>query len=283
MLNRTTKLIITLILCILAALAIIYSDVIWSVILLGVLFSKGLLFKFLVILKKFFFKKGVVSLSTVAWKHVVVSSFFALSKRAIINTFTGFFQERIVKPLIHPLTRYLKVRWRIFKASNLWQKFWTVIFGTIPTSLGLWLVGIADAIWLLMKGFSLAKFLTLILKFITVFFVFFQSLWRNWIQPYIDFIVITLLVTYVEKIPFIGGVFRRTRILIKWQLRRFHSRRRRIIEKHIDGPVNMLGERLHKHVNEKKEGLAPKRSTTLSDNVNELAEKKQSETPDKLE
>ena len=126
MLNRTTKLIITLILCILAALAIIYSDVIWSVILLGVLFSKGLLFKFLVILKKFFFKKGVVSLSTVAWKHVVVSSFFALSKRAIINTFTGFFQERIVKPLIHPLTRYLKVRWRIFKASNLWQKFWTV-------------------------------------------------------------------------------------------------------------------------------------------------------------
>ena len=283
MLSRTTKLIITLILCILVALAITFSDVIWSVILLGVLFSKGLLFKFLVILKKFFFKKGVVSLSTVAWKHVAVSSFFALSKRAIINTVTGFFQDRIVKPLIHPLTRYLKVRWRIFKASNLWQKFWTVIFGTIPTSLGLWLVGIADAIWLLMKGFSLAKFLTLILKFITVFFVFFQSLWRNWIQPYIDFIVITLLVTYVEKIPFIGAIFRRTRIVIKWQLRRFHSRRRRIIEKHIDTPVNMLSERIHKHVNDKKEGLSPKTSTTLSDNVNELVEKKQSETPDKLE
>jgi len=282
--SRTIKLVITLILCLCSALVIVFSDVIWSVILLGVLFSKGLLLKFILILKKFFFKKGVVSLSTIAWKHVFVSSFFALSKRAIINTITGFFQDRIVKPLIHPLTRYLKVRWKMFKASNLWQKFCTVLFGTIPASFGLWLVGIADAIWLLMKGFSLAKFLTLILKFITVFFVFFQNLWRNWIQPYIDFIVITILVTYVEKIPVIGGIFRRTRITIKWHLRRFHSRRKRIIEKHIDHPVNLLGERIHKHVNKKKEGLAPKDlSTTLSDNVNKVTEKAKDESPDKVE
>ena len=285
MMNRTTKLIITLILCACTALAIIFSDVIWSVILLGVIFSKGLLFKFLLILKKFFFKEGIVSLSTIAWKHVMVSSFFALSKRAIINTITGFFQDRIVKPLIHPLTRYLKVRWKMFKASNLWQKCLTIFFGTIPASFGLWIVGIADAVWLVMKGFSLAKFLTLILKFITVFLVFFQSLWRNWIQPYIDFIVITILVTYVEKIPFIGGVFRRTRITIKWHLRRFHSRRKRIIEEHIDRPVNLLGERIHKHVNQKKEGLAPKEtaSTTLSDNVKKATEKAKVEAPDKAE
>ena len=284
MLSRTTKLVITLILCICTALVIIFNEVIWSVILLGVLFAKGLLFKFLVILKKFFFKEGIVSLSTIAWKHVMVSSFFALSKRAIINTVTGFFQERIVTPLIHPLTRYLKVRWKIFKASNLWQKIYTVIFGTIPASFALWLVGIADAVWLLMKGFSLAKFLTLLLKFITVFFVFFQNLWRNWIQPYIDFIVITILVTYIEKIPFIGGVFRRTRIMIKWYLRRFHSRRKRIIYKHIDMPVNSLSERIHKHVNRKKEGLKPTDlKGTFGSTVEKVTKKVELDKADKVE
>ncbi|RVU83735.1 hypothetical protein EOL70_15535 [Leucothrix sargassi] len=284
MLSKTTKLIITLILCIGVVLAVIYNETIWNIILLGLLFGKGLIFKFLVILKKFFFKKGVVSLSTIAWKHVLVSSFFALSKRAIINTITEFFQDRIVKPLIHPLTRYLKVRWKIFKASNLWKKCYTIIFGTVPASFLLWLVGIADAVWMLMKGFSLAKFLTLILKFITVFFVFFQNLWRNWIQPYIDFIVITLLVTYIEKIPVLGALFRRTRISIKWHLRGFHHRKKRIIEKHIDQPVNMLGERIHKHVNEKKEGLKPKDTDgTLSENVNKFTEKKKQESEDKVE
>ena len=135
-----------------------------------------------------------------------------------------------------------------------------------------------------MKGFSLAKFLTLILKFITVFFVFFQNLWRNWIQPYIDFIVITLLVTYIEKIPVLGALFRRTRISIKWHLRGFHHRKKRIIEKHIDHPVNMLGERIHKHVNEKKEGLKPKDTEgTLSENVNKFTEKKKQESEDKVE
>ena len=67
MLSKTTKLIITLILCIGVVLAVIYNETIWNIILLGLLFGKGLIFKFLVILKKFFFKKGVVSLSTIAW------------------------------------------------------------------------------------------------------------------------------------------------------------------------------------------------------------------------
>lgn len=279
MLNRTVKLIITLIFCICLSLIMIFNDVIWSAILLAVLFLKGLVFKFLLVLKKFFFKKGIVSFATIAWKRVFVSSFFALSKRAIINNFSAFFQSRIVKPLIHPMTRYLRVRWRIFKASNAWQKFLTILFGTVPASIGLWFIGLADAIALLMKGFSLAKFLTLILKFITVFLVFFQSLWRNWIQPYIDIIIVTIFVTYIEKIPFIGQLLRRIRILIKWQLRRFKSRKKHIIENHIDLPVTLLGERIHKHVDRKKEGLKPKepesKETSFSTNANNKENKKE--------
>ncbi|MEH6457645.1 MAG: hypothetical protein V7749_15060 [Cocleimonas sp.] len=222
--------------------------------------------------KKFFFKKGIVSFATIAWKRVFVSSFFALSKRAIINNISAFFQKRIVKPLIHPLSRYLRVRWKMFKASNLWQKFCTILFSTIPASVGLWLIGFAEAIGLLMKGFSLAKFLTLILKFITVFFVFFQNLWRNWIQPYIDYIVITIFVSYIEKVPFIGAIFRKTRISIKWHLRGFKSRKKRIIRRHIDRPVTLLSERIHKHVNQKKEGLEPKDTTTKTSDIDRDSE-----------
>jgi len=257
MMNRTIKLLITLAICICLSLLIIFNDVVWSILLLSFVFLKGWLFKFLLVVKQFFFKKGIVSYATIAWKKVFVSSSFALSKRAIINTISGFFQNRIVKPLIHPLTRYIRVRWRIFKASSLWKKTATIIFGTIPASLAIWLVGIADAIALVMKSFSLAKFLTLILKFVTVFLLFFKNLWSNWIQPYIDIIVVTLFVTFIEKIPFIGGFFRRMRITLKWELRRFKKSRTRIIEKTIDAPVNILSEKIHKHVDRKKEGLKP--------------------------
>lgn len=256
--SRNTKFFIILLLCTGIVLSVIYNETLWNIILLGMLFAKKLLFKGILIIKKFFFKKGIVSFSTIAWKHVLVSSVLALSKRAIINTISGFFQNRVVTPLIHPLTRYLKIRWILFKASNIWKKITTVIFGSVPATLILWLVGIIDAILLLLKSFSLAQFLTLILKFITTFLVFFQGLWKTWIQPYIDLIVITILFSFIEKIPVIGPLFRRVRITIKWNWRHFKYRKEHVMKHHVDANVNAFGEKIHNHVNMKKEILAAK-------------------------
>jgi hypothetical protein len=256
--SRNTKLFIILLLCVGIVLSVIYNETLWNIILLGALLAKKFLFKAILILKKFFFKEGIVSLSTIAWKRVLVSSALALSKRAIINTITGFFQERVVKPLIHPLTRYLKIRWILFKASNIWKKITTVIFGSVPATIVLWLIGIIDAIMLLLKSFSLAHFLTFILKFITMFFVFFQGLWKTWIQPYIDLIVITILFSFIEKLPIIGPLFRRVRITIKWNWRHFKYRKEHVMKHHVDANVNAFGEKIHKHVNMKKEILAAK-------------------------
>lgn len=256
MLSNKIKIIITLFLCVGVVLSVVYDEVVWNAVLLVLLLAKQSLFKFLLVLKHFFFKKGVVSFATIAWKKVMVSSSLALSKRAIINTITAFFQERIVKPLIHPLTRYLRVRWAMFKASTLWQKTYTILFGSIPASVMLSLIGIWDALGLLLKSFSLAKLLTMILKLIMTFFVFFQNIWRSWIQPYLDFIIITIFVTYMEKLPLIGSLIRRLRISIKWKWRHFKRRKDRIIDQHVDQNVNMFGERIHRHVNKKKEQVA---------------------------
>ena len=256
--SRNTKLFIILFLCVGIVLSVIYNETLWNIILLGALFAKKMLFKAILILKKFFFKEGIVSLSTIAWKRVLVSSALALSKRAIINTITGFFQDRVVKPLIHPLTRYLKIRWILFKASNIWKKITTIIFGSVPATIVLWLIGIIDAIMLLLKSFSLAHFLTFILKFITMFLLFFQGLWKTWIQPYIDLIVITILFSFIEKLPIIGPLFRRVRITIKWNWRHFKYRKEHVMKHHVDANVNAFGEKIHKHVNMKKEILAAK-------------------------
>ena len=256
--SRNVKFFIILLLCLGIVLSVIYNETLWNILLMGLLLAKKLLFKGIIILKKFFFKDGIISLSTIAWKRVLVSSALALSKRAIINTITGFFQDRVVKPLIHPLTRYIKVRWRIFKNSSIWKQITTVIFGSVPATILLWLVGIIDAILLLLKSFSLAKFLTLILKFIAMFFVFFQGLWKTWVQPYIDLIVITILFSFIEKIPVIGPLFRRLRITIKWNWRHFKHRKEHVMKHHVDANVNALGEKIHKHVNKKKEILAAK-------------------------
>ncbi|MGB1309800.1 MAG: hypothetical protein ACPG47_01250 [Leucothrix sp.] len=256
--NRNTKLFIVLLLCVGIVLSVIYNETLWNIVLLGTLLAKKLLFQGIIILKKFFFKKGIASWSTIAWKRVLASSAFALSKRAIINTASGFFQERIVKPLIHPLTRYLKIRWLMFKESSLWKKITTVVFGSVPATIILWLVGVIDALLLLLKSFSLAKFLTLILKFITTFFVFFQGLWKTWIQPYIDLIIVTILFSFIEKIPVIGPLLRRVRITIKWKWRHFKYRKEHVIKRHVDANVNAFGEKIHKHVNAKKEIMAAK-------------------------
>gem|GEM_PF-972642 len=253
MLSNKVKLIITLLLCIGVVLSVIFDEFLWNIILLVMLLAKKSLFKILVVLKQFFFQEGIVSIATIAWKKVFLSTSLALSKRAIINAVTGFFQERIVKPLIHPLTRYLKVRWRIFKASTWWQKLYTVIFGSVPASLLLWMVGFWNAITLLLKSFSLAKLLTMMLKLLLSFFVFFQNIWRSWIQPYIDYIIITIFVTYMEKLPIIGTGIRRLRITIKWKWRHYKRHKDRIIDQHVDQNVNLFSERIHQHVNKKKE------------------------------
>jgi len=252
-LSNKVKLIITLLLCIGVVLSVIFDEFLWNIILLVMLLAKKSLFKILVVLKQFFFQEGIVSIATIAWKKVFLSTSLALSKRAIINAVTGFFQERIVKPLIHPLTRYLKVRWRIFKASTWWQKLYTVIFGSVPASLLLWMVGFWNAITLLLKSFSLAKLLTMMLKLLLSFFVFFQNIWRSWIQPYIDYIIITIFVTYMEKLPIIGTGIRRLRITIKWKWRHYKRHKDRIIDQHVDQNVNLFSERIHQHVNKKKE------------------------------
>lgn len=279
--NKKVKIIITLLLCLGVLLSVIFDEFVWNLILLMMLLAKNSLFKILMVLKQFFFKKGLVSFATIAWKKVMISSSLALGKRAIINTITGFFQERIVKPLIHPLTRYIKVRWKMFKASTLWQKIYTVLFGSVPASMVLWIIGIWDAIALLLKSFSLAKLLTMILKLIVTFFVFFQNIWRSWIQPYLDFIIITIFVTYMEKIPFIGAVIRRLRITIKWKWRHYKRHKDRIIDQHVDKNVNLFSERIHQHVNKKKEmmGEIPRTAKENSDldssdleNAPELAE-----------
>ena len=287
--SRNTKLFIILSLCVGIVLSVIYNETLWNIILLGALLAKKFLFKGLLILKKFFFKKGIVSFSTIAWKRVLVSSALALSKRAIINTITGFFQERVVKPLIHPLTRYLKIRWILFKASNIWKKITTIIFGSVPATIALWLIGIIDAIMLLLKSFSLAQFLTFILKFITMFLVFFQGLWKTWVQPYIDLIVITILFSFIEKLPIIGPVFRRVRITIKWNWRHFKHRKEHVIKHHVDANVNAFGEKIHKHVNMKKEILAAKvqdksQKPTTSDEAEHSDDKTNAEKadPDKV-
>lgn len=270
--NKNIKLFITLVLCIGVVLSVIFDEVLLNILLMGMLLAKKSIFKLILVAKKFFFKEGIVSLATVAWKHVFVSSSLALSKRAIINTISGFFNERIAKPLIHPISRYLKIRWSIFKASNLWQKTYTIIFGSIPASIVLWFFGVVEAITLLLKSFSLAKFLTLILKLMMMMFVFFHNIWRSWIQPYLDFILITILLTYIEKIPLLGRGIRRIRITIRWKWRKIKAKKERILNQHIDANINKVGEKIHQHVNTQKEKMSAK-IHDLSETVEDMVEK----------
>lgn len=253
--SRNLKIFIVSMLVVTIVFTVLFDEFLWELLLVSLVSAKKLLVKLLIISKKFFFKEGVVSFATIAWKHVFITSFIALSKRAVINSGVEFFQTHVFQPLIHPVSRYIRVRWRIFKASNLWKKTYTLIFSIIPATVLLWIVGILDALMLLLHSFSLAKFLTVILKLISLTFLFFQNLWRTWIQPYIDYIIITLLLGYLEKIPVVGRLLRRIRITIRWHWRKLRSKRSKIIDQHVDRNVHRFSERIHHHVNEKKAAI----------------------------
>lgn len=274
--NKNLKIFIVSMLAVTIVFSVLFDEFLWELLLVALVSAKKLIAKLLIISKKFFFKEGIVSFATIAWKHVFVTSFIALSKRAVINSIVEFFHQHVAEPLVHPVSRYIKIRWKIFKTSNLWKKTYTLIFSIIPATLLLWIVGILEAIMMLLHSFSLAKFLTVILKLITMTFLFFQNLWRTWVQPYIDYILITILLSYLERIPVVGRFLRRVRILIRWNWRKLRSKRAKIIDHHVDRNVHLFGERIHQHVNKKKE-VMKEQLKTLEEAIEEITQSDETE------
>ncbi len=220
------------------------------------MFLKNLVLRGLWLFKSFIFKGGIVSISNVAWKKVMVTSTIALFKRAWINTLTAFFNQRVKQPLFVPISRYLKYQWLYFKHCNIWKKLFYSVIGLIPTSVILYLSGVWNTLSFFLSKISVAKFLTFILNILTVIFSFFTSFWNNWIQPYIDFIIITVIFGFIEKIPVIGYLFRFIRIMTKRYTRRFHRKKEVMIDQHVDHRVNKIAEHIHQYADERKQALS---------------------------
>ncbi|MBT5490994.1 hypothetical protein HOK00_01420 [bacterium] len=210
----------------------------------------------------FFFKKGIVSFANLAWKRVLVVSFFALIKRLAINKFTAFFTKRVVKPLLVPGKRWLNMKWGEFKDFPLWKKIASSMIGGIITSFFAYFAGISELIAFLLGKISLAKFLTAILTLLANLKIFFGGLWTRFIQPYLDIIIITIVIGLIEKIPYIGRKIKFSRIMFKWNARRYRRKKDVVMEKHVDKHVKKVVGKLHKHVNKKILKQKEKESST---------------------
>lgn len=237
----------------LSIVAIGISSYVFSEFLLILLvLLKNTIVKSLMLLKGFVFKGGVVSLYNVYWKKVLSTSSLALLKRVCINSINRLFTEYFIEPVIQPLTRYVKVQWLLFKKYSLWKKLYSGLIGAIPASIILWLVGVVDTLLLLTKSLSLAKFLTAILKLFSGLLMVAGRIWKTLIQPYLDVIVVGILVNYVEKTPFIGYGMRWVRVNLKLIFRRFRLTKKKVVDKHVVVRINTLTDKINKYVDEKE-------------------------------
>lgn len=221
----------------------------------GVMYLRYWVVRVLFLAKSFVFVGGVVSFTTIAWKKVLLISVLALLKRAWINSMVAVINHRIKQPLIAPLRLYLKYQWLHFKAYHLWKKALYVLLGLVPSSVALYLIGLWETITYFLGKISIAKFLTLVLAMITEVFGFVMDLWNAWVQPYIDFIIITVVIGFIEKFPVIGYFFRCVRIMGKKYSRRLRHRKNRLLDKHLGHRVNQLAQHIHHCANQKKQAL----------------------------
>ena len=199
----------------------------------------------------FFFKKGIVSFATVAWKRVIIVSFFALAKRLAINKFTAFLSRRILKPLLVPGKRWLKLKWGEFKDFPIWKKIASTVIGGFITSLFAYFAGVSELIAFLLGKISLAKFLTAILALLANLKIFFGGLWDRFIQPYLDIIMITIVIGLIEKLPYVGRKIKLSRVMFKWNIRKYRRKKDVVMKHHVDKHVKKVAGKIHKHVNKK--------------------------------
>ncbi len=199
---------------------------------------------------QFVFKKGVISLATIAWHRIFIIGGLALMKRFWINFAKKNAIKHVVEPLVPPIKRWFAVHMQWFKKQPKWAQFSETTLGaSIVVGIG-YFFGAVSYIWsLIMKVLTgqLQNFFLSVLGMITGLLKF---IWDK-IKPWLDILLITAAIEMIEKIPGVRAIFRGTRKVKNAVV----DTKDKAIHKVVHKPVNSLATAIENHAKKKEEKL----------------------------
>lgn len=201
----------------------------------------------------FVFKKGVISLATIAWHRIFFIGGLALMKRFWINFAKKNAIKHIVEPLLPPLKKWFAVHTQWFKKQPKWAQFSETSVGAgLVVGVG-YFFGAVTYVWsLIMKVLTgqLQNFFLSVLGMITGAF---QFIWSK-IQPWFDILLITAAIEMIEKIPGVRAIFRGTRKMKDAVVNTKDKTIRSIVHK----PVSSMARAIENHAEKKKQKIEEK-------------------------
>ncbi len=96
---------------------------------------------------QFVFKKGVMTVATIAWERIFMIGGFALFKRFWINFFKANAVKHVVKPLMPHTKKWLAVHFDMFKKQPRWIQFSETTAGVVVIGAVGYLFGAIRFVW----------------------------------------------------------------------------------------------------------------------------------------
>ena len=210
------------------------------------------------IVVKFTFKKGVVSMATIAWKRIFVVGGFALFKRFWINFFKKNAVDHVVKPLMPHTKKWLAVHFEMFKNQPRWIQFSETTFGMVVIGAAGYFFGAITYVWTLVEKVLTGKLQSFFLSVLGIITGAIQFVWSK-IQPWIDVIIFSALIEMAAKIPGVKAVFHKTKKVKDVVV----EKKDQAIKAAVHKPVQSMADLINRHADEKikqngKNSLGPK-------------------------
>ena len=223
-------------------------DFIYALILRAYLFG-------LAIVVKFAFKGGVITMATIAWKRIFFVGGFALVKRFGINFAKKNAVEHVAKPLMPAARTWVAVHFEDFKEQPLWLKFSETTLGVVVIAGVGYFFGLLGYIWTMVEKVLTGKFQSFFLTVLGSITKILGFVWDK-IKPWLDVILITAFIEFLERLPIVKALFHKTRRVKEKVVERKDKTIRAVVHK----PVMKVAEVINNHAEkkiQKRNGRAP--------------------------
>jgi len=205
----------------------------------------------LAIVTKFVFQKGIVSVATIAWKRIFFVGGAALFKRFWINFAKKNAITHVVQPLMPHVKEWGKAHVEDFKEKPMWIKFSGTTAGVIIiTAIG-YFFGLIGYLFTLVEKVLTGKFQSFFLTILGSITKMFTFIWDK-ISPWIDIIVMTAVLRFIEKIPGIKTLFQKTKKVKDVVVKTKDDTIQAVVHKPVQAAATVIGNHTKKKLEQRK-------------------------------
>jgi len=198
------------------------------------------------IVVKFAFKKGAISLATIAWKRIILVGGAALFKRFWINFTKKNLITHVIMPLKPALKRWMKEHVEDFKEQPMWMKTSETTIGTILVGLVAYFVGFLTYLMKIIQAVMAGQFQTFILSVMGMIANTFNWIW-SLIKPWFDVLFITALLEFISRLSLVRRTIHKTQRVHE----KVVNKKNEAIQAVVHAPIKKVSKIINNHADKK--------------------------------